>query len=123
MPTENESQVRRWGRLFAAVAVLRSLADPAKPLPDAATFTDKFTPTQRIDRLESNPYDALLRARKRGGAHWEAAAAVFRALPGLLEQGSLSPTGTLGQDRRPDFVAGYEAQLARFKEDLPILRG
>ncbi|OIJ90518.1 hypothetical protein [Streptomyces monashensis] len=121
MPTVNESHVRRWGRLFATVAVLRSLADPGEPLPDADAFTGKFVPAQRIDDLKSNPYDALLRARTRDDARWKAATAVFRSLPDLLERGPLPPTGTLGDDRRPDFVAGYEAQLAEFKEDFADL--
>jgi hypothetical protein len=107
--------------LFATVAVLRSLADPGEPLPGADAFTGKFVPVQRIDDLKSNPYDALLRARKRGDAHWKAAAAVFRTLPDLLERGPLPPTGTLGDDRRPDFVAGYEAQLAALRKDHPDL--
>ncbi len=107
--------------MFAVVAVLRSLADPGQPLPGADAFTGKFVPAQRINDLRSNPYDALLRARTRDDAHWKAAAAVFRSLPDLLEQGPLPPTGTLGDDRRPDFIAGYDAQLAQFKEDFPAL--
>ncbi|KOV59263.1 hypothetical protein [Streptomyces sp. MMG1121] len=123
MAQGTESQVRRWGRLFAALAVLRSLADPGKSLPGADAFAGKATAAQRIDALKSDPYDALLKARKQGDARWKAAAAVFHSLPGLLEQGPLAPTGTLGKDRRPDFIAGYEAQLAQFKEAFPSLLG
>ncbi|WBO66188.1 hypothetical protein [Streptomyces camelliae] len=121
MPGESESQVRRSGRLFAAVAVLRFLADPGKRLPGADAFTGKDSPEQRINALKSNPYEALLEARKQGGARWEAAVTVFRSIPGLLEQGPLPHTDTIGQDRLPDFIAGYDAQLAQLKEDFPTL--
>ncbi|OIJ98654.1 hypothetical protein BIV25_11430 [Streptomyces sp. MUSC 14] len=107
--------------MFATVAVLRSLADPGEPLPGADAFTGKFFPEQRINDLKSSPYDALLRARTRDDARWKAAAAVFRALPELLERGPLPPTGTLGDDRRPDFIAGYDAQLAALRKDFPDL--
>jgi hypothetical protein len=63
-------------------------------------------PGQVPGRRERRPGERRDDGRWHGEANWKAAVDdVFRSLPDLLEQGALSPTGTLDPDRRPDFVA------------------
>ncbi|WP_143684217.1 hypothetical protein [Streptomyces diastatochromogenes] len=116
MPDEKDSEFKRSGRLFAAVAVLRLLADPRGSLPGPEAFTGKDSPAERIDDLKSDPYNALLEAHKRGGEYAKAATAVFRSIPDFLERG-LIPSKTIGERPLADFTAGYEAQLAKYRED------
>ncbi|SOD86413.1 hypothetical protein [Streptomyces sp. Ag109_G2-15] len=116
MPDEKDSEFKRSGRLFAAVAVLRLLADPRSSLPGPEAFTGKDSPARRINDLKSNPYHALLKARKRGEEHTKAATAVFRSIPDFLERDPI-PSDTIGERLLADFTAGYEAQLAKYRED------
>ncbi|MFC9928773.1 hypothetical protein [Streptomyces sp. NPDC127190] len=121
MPEKSESQVRRSGRLFAAVAVLRLLAKPEVRLPGPDAFQGKDSPAERIDALRSNPYDALLRARERGGRHWEAATAVLLSIPELLKDGPLPYSDCISRVELKDFTDGYDDQLAAYREKFAAL--
>src|SRR5581483_3364872 len=111
MPEDNESAHSRAGRLFAALAALHFLAARGRTLPGPDAFRPKDELPRRLQGLKEGLYDDLALARARGGAHWKAAAEVFRSVPSFLEQGPLSPH-TISLKESADHQAGYDAQLA-----------
>ncbi len=120
MPEDNESAHSRAGRLFAALAALHFLAARGRTLPGPDAFRPKDELPRRLQGLKEGLYDDLALARARGGAHWKAAAEVFRSVPSFLEQGPLSPH-TISLKESADHQAGYDAQLAALRKDFPGL--
>lgn len=120
MPEQNESPYTRSGRLFAALAVLRLAAgtDTTPATPD--DHSPKDHPQGRIDRLalKPAPYDLLTRSRT--GTHWPAAAEAFRRIPDFLDAGP-AVTGPMTEKGLVEHKAGYEDQMALFREKFPDL--
>ncbi|MFE5404494.1 hypothetical protein ACFQ9Z_24720 [Streptomyces sp. NPDC056580] len=118
---QTEGQLTQSGRLFAALAVLRQLARPERELltPDAAP-NPKDSPEIRIGRVRVDLYEALTKIRGRGGEHWKAASEIFQSIPGFLTAGPV-PSDNINDGELARHRAGYEAQLAEYKEKWPQL--
>ncbi|MFF9173846.1 hypothetical protein [Streptomyces sp. NPDC014793] len=119
---QTEGRLKQSGRLFAALAVLRLLARVDRELltPDAAPNA-KDSPEIRIRRVRGDLYEMLTAARRHcGGEHWKAASEMFRSIPGFLTAGPVPP-GNINDDELAEHRAGYDAQLAEYRERFPGL--
>ncbi|MEV6111153.1 hypothetical protein AB0L59_01220 [Streptomyces sp. NPDC052109] len=121
MPEDTESGYVRSGRLFAALAVLHYLvSSDRKPL-DRGAYPSKDNILIRINRIKRDySLDQLMALRNRGGQEWEAAAEIFRLIPGLLSPGRV-PTEGLNDKSLAEHKAGYDAQMTDFREKFPKL--
>lgn len=118
---DTEVPLKQAGRLFAALAVLRFLAREENELltPDAAP-NPKDSPTLRVNRVKGDLYDVLAAVRVRGGEHWKAASAIFQSIPGFLTAGKVPPDN-IGADGLAVLRAGYDAQVAEYREKFAAL--
>lgn len=121
MPEEKESGYVRSGRLFAALAVLHRLVSPDRKLLTPDGFPLKHNILDRVNDIKKDcSLDQLMALRVRGGTEWEAAAEMFRLVPDLLSPGRL-PTETLNDTKLAEHRAGYDAQIAAFRDKYPNL--
>ncbi|MEW2618829.1 hypothetical protein [Streptomyces sp. NPDC048106] len=119
MPDPKETPYTRSGRLYAALAVLRLTAGADTRLRTPDDHAPKTHPQGRIDTLlRRDLYDLL--AKSRTGNHWPAAAEAFRHVPDLLTEGPI-PQGPMPEQGLAEHRAGYDAQLAGFREKFPDL--
>ncbi|MGW7527049.1 hypothetical protein [Streptomyces sp. NPDC054783] len=120
MPEQKKGQLSQAGRLFAALAVLRLAAgkDTRLRTPEERPTGDH--PQGRLNDVKRDLYELLTTARDKGGEPWEAAAEAFRSVPGFLEGGNV-PHGNLNDPGFAAFKAGYDAQIAEFRDKFPKL--
>ncbi|WP_030869372.1 hypothetical protein [Streptomyces sp. NRRL S-37] len=122
MADATPSDHTRSGRLLAALWTLRLLATPEGPPPEPGEFLSKKVPEHLLDEELSRLADHLVRARNRGGAHWEAAVTVYRELPDLLPPSRL-PHDTMSPREQAAFSAGYAERLAHDRKEFGELLG
>ncbi|TQK98880.1 hypothetical protein FB563_3928 [Streptomyces puniciscabiei] len=120
MSKQREGRLGQAGRLFAALAVLRLAAGEDTRLRTPEDRRPGDHPRGRINDVQRDLYELLTTARDKGGEHWEAAAAAFRSIPDFLEGGNV-PHGSLNDPEFAAFKAGYEAQIAVFRDKSPRL--
>ncbi|MER7911078.1 hypothetical protein [Streptomyces sp. NPDC096068] len=105
-----------WGRLHAAFQVLEGLAEGRTTLGATSEVKETTkTPRNNFKRLLARAGIHLLHARERGGAHAEAAAAVFGDIAGLV-----APERMSGSNLTPreigEFRQGYAHQIGHYRE-------
>ncbi|MET9500889.1 hypothetical protein ABZY42_03965 [Streptomyces sp. NPDC006622] len=121
MPTETPNGHFTAGRLRAALWVLHRLATSEGQPPRQDVFRGKKVPAKLLaDGLGSLMRNVLL-ARRHGGDRWKAAVEVFHEIPDFL--GADLPATTMGTREQMAFVAGYEKQLAEYRERFGALLG
>ncbi|WP_327315217.1 hypothetical protein [Streptomyces sp. NBC_01235] len=120
MPTETPNGHFTAGQLRAALWVLLRLAVPEAKAPDVKGFRGKKVPTRLLSDGLRTLMENFLLARRRGGDGWKAAVEVFQEIPGFL-QADL-PGSTMGLGEETTFIAGYDKQLADYRERFgPLL--
>ncbi|OSP40535.1 hypothetical protein B7767_25750 [Streptomyces sp. 13-12-16] len=110
------------GRLLAALWTLRLLATSEGSPPEPGEFLSKKVPAQLLDEELSRLSAHLVRARSRGGEHWEAAVTVYREVPDLLPPSRL-PRDTMSPGEQAAFSAGYAERLAHDRKEFGKLLG
>ncbi|MGW1910769.1 hypothetical protein ACWCQS_08570 [Streptomyces sp. NPDC002076] len=115
MSDQKKSQLGQSGRLFAALAVLRLAAGKDTRLRTPEDRPTGDHPQGRLNDVKRDLYELLTTARDKGGERWEAAAEAFRSIPGFLEGGNV-PHGNLNDPGFAAFKAGYDAQIAVFRD-------
>ncbi|MFC8585796.1 hypothetical protein ACFUGD_14780 [Streptomyces sp. NPDC057217] len=110
-----------WGRLHAAFQVLEGLAvgRTALGLPSELRKTTN-TPRNNFELLLPKAGLHLLLARERGGAHAEAAAAVFGDVAVLVAPERMS-RDSLSRQEIAEFQQGHAHQIGHYREKLGAL--
>ncbi|MBZ9639664.1 hypothetical protein [Streptomyces sp. PSKA30] len=115
MPKPRHPEHFACGQLHAALWTLRLLAARGRTPPPPEDFPKKEQPSTFL-KENLAALDNLLQATVRGGAHREAAVAVFREIPDLLPANGKVPTGTMSPGQQNAFADGYRKQRADHDE-------
>ncbi|MFC0493477.1 hypothetical protein ACFFKE_00455 [Streptomyces mutabilis] len=108
-----DSDACRWGRFYAGLHTLRVLAGEDGKLDAARDDAAKRPLTVFGDRMVK-AYRHLGKAKRRGPAHADAAAEVFRALADF-HPAAETPPATLGEAQQTEFLRGYGTQKLEYE--------
>ncbi|WP_330457966.1 hypothetical protein OIB37_14305 [Streptomyces sp. NBC_00820] len=120
MAEEKESAYVRSGRLFAALAVLQCLSSSDRGPATPDRFPAKHGAAERISDVQRDLYEKLTKLRGREERHWEAAAEIFRSVADFLTPAPV-PTHCFNAPQLAEHKAGYDAQMAAYREKYPGL--
>ncbi|MFD4571332.1 hypothetical protein ACFWNK_21495 [Streptomyces sp. NPDC058417] len=109
------------GRACAALWALGRLGAGEGQAPEGSGFRGKKVPVRLLREGLSGAGWHLVRAKARGAERGKAAAEIFRALPDLLPP--RLPGSTMEPGEEDAFVAGYEQQLATYRDKFGALLG
>ncbi|MFD7402593.1 hypothetical protein ACFV7R_07930 [Streptomyces sp. NPDC059866] len=120
MPKQRHPEHFACGQLHAALWTLRLLAAPGGTPPPPEDFLKKEKPSTFF-KENLAAVDNLLQATVRGGAHRDAAVAVFREIPDLLPATGKIPPDTMGENPQNAFSDGYRKKRADHDERFGAL--
>ncbi|MGW3726978.1 hypothetical protein [Streptomyces sp. NPDC000851] len=115
MPKPTHPEHFACGQLHAALWTLRLLAARGGTPPPPEDFLRKEQPSTFL-KENLAAVDNLLQATIRGGAHRDAAVAVFREIPDLLPASGKISTSNMGEKEQSAFSDGYRKQRADHDE-------
>lgn len=120
MAGNGQSKAYLCGQLYATLYALRVIG----------TGNGELAQTGNLDKVSGSPRTELRKHLHESGAHLdeakkdakraEAAAEVFRAIPGFIPPGGL-PHSRFGNSASEDFSHGYNDQLSAYKQKFPSL--
>ncbi|WP_086772057.1 hypothetical protein [Streptomyces bobili] len=121
MPTETPNGHFAAGQLRAALWVMHRLATSEGQPPEGDAFRGKKVPTKLLAAGLGSLMRNFQLARRHGGDRWKAAVEVFHDIPDFLQ--AELPATTMGSGEQTAFIAGYEKQLAAYRERFGALLG